>query len=59
MNKVFRIFDTINEAFKEIVGIFKNKNAYLQREMNNIIIHLKILNVFSLKENISLKLKKK
>ena len=58
MNKVFRIFDTINEAFKEIDEIFKNKNAYLQREMNDIIIHLKISNVFSLKENISLKLKK-
>ena len=58
INKVFRIFDTINEAFKEINEIFKNKNAYLQKENNEIILHLTISNVFSLKENISLKLKK-
>ena len=58
INKVFRIFDTINEAFKEINEIFKNKNAYLQKDNNAIILHLTISNVFSLKENISLKLKK-
>ena len=58
MSKVFRIFDTITEAFNEINEMFKSKSVYLEKDSNDIILHLSISNVFSLKEDISLKIKK-
>ncbi len=57
-SKIFRIFDTIDEAFKEIDEMFKNQNVYLEKDNDDLILHLTISNVFSLKEDISLKLNK-
>ena len=57
-SKIFRIFDTIDEAFKEIDEMFKNQNVYLEKDNDDLILHLTISNVFSLKEDISLNIKK-
>ena len=56
-NKLFRIFDTVNEAFKEINEIFKNNKAFLEiKTSNEIILHLNICNFSSKIEDISLKI---
>ena len=57
-SKIFRIFDTMDEAFKVIDEMFKNQNVYLEKDTNNLILHLTISNVLSLKEDISLNIKK-
>jgi len=56
-NKLFRIFDTVNEAFKEINELFKNKKVFLEiKTSNEIILHLNICNFSSKIEDISLKI---
>jgi len=57
INKLFRVFDTVNEAFNEINEIFKNKKAFLEiKTSNEIILHLNISNFSSKTEDISLKI---
>ena len=56
-NKLFRIFDTVNEAFKEINELFKNKKVFLEiKTSNEIFLHLNICNFSSKIEDISLKI---
>ena len=56
-NKLFRIFDTVNEAFKEINELFKNKKVFLEiKTSNEIILHLNISNFSSKIEDITLKI---
>ena len=56
-NKLFRIFDTVNEAFKEINDLFKNKKVFLEiKTSNEIFLHLNICNFSSKIEDISLKI---
>ena len=57
INKSFRSFDSIKEAFIEIEGIIQNKNVCLQKENNDMIIHLSIAN-FTKKEDSPLKIRK-
>lgn len=56
-NKLFRIFDTVNEAFKEINELFKSKKIFLEiKTSNEIILHLNICNFSSKIEDITLKI---
>ena len=60
MNKNFRKFDTIDEAFEELNALFSNKKATLQIESNSIFIHFIIQNLSASKtEDIYFKIIKK
>ena len=60
MNKNFRKFDTIDEAFEELNALFSNKKATLQIESNAIFIHFIIQNLSASKtEDIYFKIIKK
>ena len=52
INKNFRKFDTIEEAFEELNDLFFNKKVSLQIESNEIIIHLNIQNLSASKTDI-------
>ena len=57
LNKIFRIFDTIDEAFKELCLLFDNKRVSLQIESHEILIILHISNISSSKtEEVILKI---
>ena len=59
ISKLFRIFDTIDEAYNEFNEIFKNKKLNIEKELNGIILHLNLTNLSSKIEDISLKIEKK
>ena len=59
ISKLFRIFDTIDEAYNEFNEIFKNKKLNIEKELNGIILQLNLTNLSSKIENISLKIEKK
>lgn len=59
INKSFRIFDSINEAFEEIKEIFKNKKVFIKMESDEIELHLNITNFSSSKfEDITINIKR-
>ena len=57
LNKIFRIFDTIDEVFKELCILFDNKRVSLKIESHEILIILHISNISSSKtEEVILKI---
>ena len=59
LSKLFRIFDSIEEAFNEINGIIKNKKLLIKEESNEINLYLTLSNLSSKTETICIKIKKK
>ena len=59
LSKLFRIFDSIEEAFNEINNIINNKKIVIKEESNEINLCLTLSNLSSQAEIISIKLKKK
>ena len=53
LNKLFRIFDSIDEAYKDISGI-----KIIEEESNNININLNLTSLSSKTEDICIKIKK-
>ena len=59
LSKLFRIFDSIDEAFNEICGILNNKKMAIKEESNEINLYLTLSNLSSKTENICIIIKKK
>ena len=49
LNKIFKIFDTIDEAYNELCILFDNKRVSLQMESHEILIFFHISNISSSK----------
>ena len=58
INKLFRIFDSINEAYNEINDILSNKKIIIKRGLNELNLYLSLSRISSKSEDISLKIKK-
>ena len=59
LSKLFRIFDSIEEAFNEINNIINNKKIIIKEESNEINLFLTLSNLSSKTETICIKIKKK
>ena len=59
LSKLFRIFDSIEEAFNEINNIINNKKIIIKEESNEINLYLTLSNLSSKTETICIKIKKK
>ena len=58
LTKLYKIFDSINEAYNELNKAFIEQKVYLQDDINGIIIHFTLSNISSKIEEITLKIKK-
>ena len=58
INKLFRIFDSINETYNEINGILSNKKIIIKRGLNELNLYLSLSSISSKIEDICLKIKK-
>lgn len=58
LSKLFRIFDSIDEAYNEFNNILNNKKLLIKEEINEINLHLQLSNLSSKTEDICLKIKK-
>ena len=57
LNKIFRILDTIDDAYNELCNLFDNKRVSLQMESHEILIIFHISNISSSKtEEVTLKI---
>ena len=59
LSKLFRIFDSMEEAFNEINSIINNKKIMIKEESNEINLFLPLSKLSSQTENICIKIKKK
>jgi len=59
IHKLFRVFDSIGEAFEEISGILNNKKILIKEESSQINLYLTLSNLSSKTEDICIKIKKK
>ena len=59
LSKLFRIFDSIEEAFNEINNIINNKKIIIKEESNEINLFLTLSNLSSKTETICIKIKTK
>jgi hypothetical protein len=57
ISKLFRVYDSIEEAYNELIEILNDKKIFLELNLNDIIIHLNISNLSSKLEDISLIIK--
>ena len=57
ISKLFRVYDSIEEAYNEFIEILNDKKIFLELNLNDIIIHLNISNLSSKLEDISLIIK--
>ncbi len=57
ISKLFRVYDSIEEAYNELIKILNDKKIFLELNLNDIIIHLNISNLSSKLEDISLIIK--
>ena len=57
ISKLFRVYDSIEEAYNEFIEILNYKKIFLELNLNDIIIHLNISNLSSKLEDISLIIK--
>ena len=58
ISKLFRIFDSIEEAYNEINRIINDKKILIKEELNEINLYLTLSNLSSKTENICIKIKK-
>lgn len=59
INKLFRIFDSINEAYNEINDILSNKKMIIKKGLNELNLYLSLSSISSKTEDICLKITKK
>jgi len=57
ISKLFRVYDSIEEAYNEFIEILNDKKIFLELNLNDIIIHLNLSNLSSKLEDISLIIK--
>ena len=58
INKLFRIFDSINEAYNEINDILSNKKIIIKRGLNELNLYLSLPSISSKTKDLCLKIKK-
>ena len=56
LSKLFRIFDSIDEAYNEFDHIFKDNKISIKEEESEINLHLQLTNISSKTEDICLKI---
>jgi hypothetical protein len=57
ISKLFRVYDSIEEAYNELIEILNDKKIFLELNINDIIIHLNITNLSSKLEDVALIIK--
>ena len=57
ISKLFRVYDSIEGAYNELIEILNDKKIFLELNLNDIIIHLNLSNLSSKLEDISLIIK--
>ena len=58
INKLFRIFDSIDEAYNEFNEILNNKKIKIEKDIKEINLYISLCNLSSKTEDICLKIKK-